>query len=337
MSDSGWSNSSVFRDYLKDHFIKFIPRREPHQHLLLISDDHKSHISVDIIDWAKEQKIILFVLPAHTSHILQPLDVACFGPFQKIYNNKCQKLMRTDPASISRYDMCKLACETYTLALSAVNLQSAFRKTGIYPVDRNVIISFSVLPAEVFQSSVTNEGDNINGVNSDVAINIDESGDACLNAGICTSSGGHDNINLSQQSDTFEKSPSSFLNDKLNKMCAVKCESSHKHVRNCSSKITSGHAITESPVQKKLVNHFSKGSSSSKGKSAKKSVKRVNKKTQNKSSKSKKVQTQKCKNVNDSPQSSTSHTYVDDSQSSGESEIEESELCCVCKELHLKN
>jgi hypothetical protein len=245
--------------------------------------------------------------------------------------------MRTDPASISRYDMCKLACETYTLALSAVNLQSAFRKTGIYPVDRNVIISFSVLPAEVFQSSVTNEGDNINGVNSDVAINIDESGDACLNAGICTSSGGHDNINLSQQSDTFEKSPSSFLNDKLNKMCAVKCESSHKHVRNCSSKITSGHAITESPVQQKLVNHFSKGSSSSKGKSAKKSVKRVNKKTQNKSSKSKKVQTQKCKNVNDSPQSSTSHTYVDDSQSSGESEIEESELCCVCKELHLKN
>jgi hypothetical protein len=60
---------------------------------------------------------------------------------------------------------------------------------------------------------------------------------------------------------------------------------------NCSSKIISGQAITESPVQQKLVNHFSKGSSSSKGKSAKKSVKRVNKKTQNKSAKSKKVQT----------------------------------------------
>ena len=152
----------------------------------MIFDGHKSYISVDFIDWAKEQKIILFVLPAHTSHILQPLDVACFGPFQKIYNNKCQKLMRTGPASISRYDVCKLACETYTLALSAVNLQSAFRKTGIYPVDRNVIISFSVLPAEVFQSSVTNEGDNINGVYSDVAIHIDESGDACLYASTCT-------------------------------------------------------------------------------------------------------------------------------------------------------
>jgi hypothetical protein len=39
------------------------------------------------------------------------------------------------------------------------------------------------------------------------------------------------------------------------------------------------------------------------------------------------------KNVNDSPQSSKSHIYVDDSQSSGESEIEESELCCVCKQF----
>ena len=63
-----------------------------------------------------------------------------------------------------------------------------------------------------------------------------------------------------------------FFNDKLNKICAVKCESSNKPVRNCSSKITSDQAITESLVQQKLVNHFSKGSSSSKGKSAKKSV-----------------------------------------------------------------
>ena len=113
----------------------------------------------------------------------------------------------------------------------------------------------------------------------------------------------------------------------------MKCESSNKPVRNCSSKITSDQAITESLVQQKLVSHFSKGSSSSKGKSAKKSVKRVNKKTKNKSSKSKKIQTQKCKNVNDSPQPSTSHIYVDDSQSSSESEIEESELCCVCKRI----
>lgn len=36
MSETGWSNSEIFRKYLKEHFLKFIPRREPDAHLLLL-------------------------------------------------------------------------------------------------------------------------------------------------------------------------------------------------------------------------------------------------------------------------------------------------------------
>ena len=82
MTETGWSNSEVFRKYLQDHFVKFIPERDPDQHLLLLPDGHKSHISVDLLDWAKAKNIILFILPAHTSHILQPLDVSCYGPYK---------------------------------------------------------------------------------------------------------------------------------------------------------------------------------------------------------------------------------------------------------------
>jgi hypothetical protein len=124
-------------------------------------------------------------------------------------------------------------------------------------------------------------------------------------------------------------------------MCAVKCESSHKHVRNCSwiiyiftllslnffrfwTFVLSFFAYTFyrflctftlrwRTTLWKVINKFLLYRTFSNG------------------------MTWKCKNVNDSPQSSKSHTYVDDSQFSGESEIEESELCCVCKKLHLKN
>jgi L-ascorbate metabolism protein UlaG (beta-lactamase superfamily) len=47
-----------------EHFIKYIPHREPGQ-LLLILDGHKSHIAIDIIEWAKQNNIVIFVLPAH--------------------------------------------------------------------------------------------------------------------------------------------------------------------------------------------------------------------------------------------------------------------------------
>jgi L-ascorbate metabolism protein UlaG (beta-lactamase superfamily) len=73
MSDSGWSNTDIFRRFLMEHFIKYIPHREPGQ-LLLILDGHKSHIAIDIIEWAKQNNIVIFVLPAHLKQNLYKLQ-----------------------------------------------------------------------------------------------------------------------------------------------------------------------------------------------------------------------------------------------------------------------
>jgi hypothetical protein len=69
-------------------------------------------VAVDIVEWAKKN-IIIFVLPAHTSHLLQPLDVACFGPFQRMYNGECHKLIRRNSTEITRYDVCSIASKVY--------------------------------------------------------------------------------------------------------------------------------------------------------------------------------------------------------------------------------
>ncbi|CAC5406516.1 unnamed protein product [Mytilus coruscus] len=138
VSDSGWSNTNIFRQYLTDYFLKYVPGRN-NDNILLLLDGHKSHVAVDIIEWAQQHHIIIHVLPAHTSHILQPLDVGCYGPLQRIYDNECHKTMRQNSSVITRYDICELACKAYQKALAPENLQSAFRKTGIYPLDKSVI------------------------------------------------------------------------------------------------------------------------------------------------------------------------------------------------------
>ena len=77
MSDSGWSNSIIFRTYLEDHFMPHIRRGNyDNQPILLLYDGHTSHVSPQLIEWANSNNLILFVLPAHTSHLLQPLDVS---------------------------------------------------------------------------------------------------------------------------------------------------------------------------------------------------------------------------------------------------------------------
>ena len=79
MTPSGWSSSEVFCIYMKSHFLKYIQGRNPSDTILALYDGQRSHISLDLIDWAKNKNIVLFVLPPHCSHILQLLEVAVLG------------------------------------------------------------------------------------------------------------------------------------------------------------------------------------------------------------------------------------------------------------------
>lgn len=153
MSDSGWSNSQLFQQYLEEHFLPYVrPCASDNQPILLIYDGHTSHKSPSLISWAKENNLILFVLPAHTSHILQPLDVAVFGPLKNYYYAECSSFMNKHMGqTITRFDICSIACKAYTKAMSASNIQSAFRKTGIHPLNPRIISAERLFPCESFR------------------------------------------------------------------------------------------------------------------------------------------------------------------------------------------
>ena len=68
VSESGWSNSAILKQYLESHFLRNAPGRGEEPTLLLL-DGHKTHVSLGVVEWAKSNNIILHILPAHTSHI----------------------------------------------------------------------------------------------------------------------------------------------------------------------------------------------------------------------------------------------------------------------------
>ena len=51
--------------------------------LLLLFDRHLTHISLSMIKRAMEEQIIIIKFPLYVSDVLQPLDVACFGPLKR--------------------------------------------------------------------------------------------------------------------------------------------------------------------------------------------------------------------------------------------------------------
>ena len=128
MSESGWSNGRVFQQFLSEHFLQHIPQRTANEHVILLYDGHKSHISSSLVSWASERNIVLFVLPAHTSHALQPLDVGCFGPLKRAYNSACQNFMRENIGRvISRYDVCSLLYKAYGKTMTPANAIAALK------------------------------------------------------------------------------------------------------------------------------------------------------------------------------------------------------------------
>ena len=153
MSKTGWSNTDVFHNYIAKHFAKYVnlSKEKSAASTLILYDGHKSHISLTLTEWAKKYNVVLFVLPPHTSHITQPLDVAVFGPFKSMYNSECQAYMKRNPGlSVTKYEVAQLTSTPYLRALSAENLISAFRKTGIHPFNNKDITDSQVAPSVIY-------------------------------------------------------------------------------------------------------------------------------------------------------------------------------------------
>lgn len=84
-SPSAFINSEIFSEW----FDRFFPDlSEEGRWQILILDGHKSHTSSEFRHAAFKKKVIPLYLPAHMSHILQPLDRSPFGVAKQSYRRQ---------------------------------------------------------------------------------------------------------------------------------------------------------------------------------------------------------------------------------------------------------
>lgn len=81
---SGWSNETLFLRFM-EHFIKEV-KPSVNNPVILLMDNHESHISIPVINLAKTNGVILITFHPHTSHKMQPLDSSVFGPLKTFYS-----------------------------------------------------------------------------------------------------------------------------------------------------------------------------------------------------------------------------------------------------------
>ncbi|XP_070546834.1 uncharacterized protein [Ptychodera flava] len=147
VSKSSFIDTELFHQYFEKIFLKYVPPVRP---LLLIIDGHSSHLSLKTLKMAKDNGVELFCLPAHTTNWLQPLDRCVFGPLKKEYNKVCGSFMKKNPGQIvTRHDFCGLLRDAYFKTCTVEKAVSAFKATGIFPLNNHAI------PIEAFGPSRT--------------------------------------------------------------------------------------------------------------------------------------------------------------------------------------
>ena len=67
--ESGWIDSEFYLSWMRKSVLRHCGSQRP---VILFVDGHASDITLDVINLARENDILLFCLPPHTTHALQP-------------------------------------------------------------------------------------------------------------------------------------------------------------------------------------------------------------------------------------------------------------------------
>ncbi|KAL0933617.1 transposase [Colletotrichum truncatum] len=123
------------------HFDIYTKPRTSGKYRLLVVDGHESHHSAAFELFCQENNIITLCMPAHSSHLLQPLDVGCFQPLKNAYGRQIENKMRRGTTHISKEDFFAAFHEAFKQSFTRKNIQGGFRGAGLVPLNAESVLS----------------------------------------------------------------------------------------------------------------------------------------------------------------------------------------------------
>ena len=153
LSESGWMNAELFEEWFKHHFLVHAPSIRP---LLLLLDGHTSHYNPSFLKLAAKEGIIVFCLPPHTTHLLQPLDNGVFSSLKHHWGKECQRFHAKNLGKVLNCcNFMAVFSKAWVEGMAISNVVSCFRAVGVYPVNRRVALAQATHESSSLQCAPT--------------------------------------------------------------------------------------------------------------------------------------------------------------------------------------
>ena len=182
-TESGWTNNEIGLKWLQECFEPQSKERQRGQYRLLLLDGHCSHVTNEAIEFCIAKDIVLLCLPAHSTHLLQPLDVGIFLPLTISYKSELEALCNCQFGwTIDKIRFIEIFLRARDRIMSSSNILGAWSKAGLFPHCPEAVLSR--LPQQIErphtspEASVTYTGLNGNSmtmlVSPDKAAEVDD-------------------------------------------------------------------------------------------------------------------------------------------------------------------
>ena len=132
--DNGFIDCSIAQGWLENCFIPQSGAGPGKETRLLVLDGHISHETDEFQYTCYYNNIHLLYLPAHASHVLQPLDVGVFSSLKQAYRMFLDDFIKRSAArAIGKPMFLILYQKARKKAFSSSNIVAGWRHTGLWP------------------------------------------------------------------------------------------------------------------------------------------------------------------------------------------------------------
>lgn len=157
-SDRGYITKERFSEYgvtFIQHLKKNNLLGSPH---LLIFDSHPSHVyNLDFLELMLANKVTVLTIPAHTSHIVQPLDHSPFAQFKQNWEKELRDYnFHHCGGSLGKTDFWSVFVPAWNAAMTPKTIAHGFEHTGIYPPNVQAIKKSKMAPSSVSEITCKN-------------------------------------------------------------------------------------------------------------------------------------------------------------------------------------
>jgi hypothetical protein len=131
-SNKGWTTDLLSIMWIEKNFEPCTRDKANGQYRILIIDGYGSHLTPEFLDYSEKHKIIVLLMPAYTSHILQPMD-RVFPSVKHWFRCKVDSWLRLGETRVTKADFMRIYSKTRLKAMTVEIVQSGFCKTGLNP------------------------------------------------------------------------------------------------------------------------------------------------------------------------------------------------------------